>query len=144
MDKTPNSIRVRKAFDNAFTVLREETESVADALGFIRPGVSLSEVIAIEVRRAEGGWKQKKFARLPDTMRARVRCAEIIEGLEHVHERPGGKQRWGGFKNQIAMACCQIDELLLRQLPIALGRTVAPRGENPEAATQDADAQGGR
>jgi hypothetical protein len=139
MDKTPNSIRVMKAFDKAFAVLREEIEAAADALGFIRPGVSLSEVIAIEVRRAEGGWKQKKYLRLPDAIRARVRCAEILEYLlEHVHERPGGKQCWGGFRNQIMLAGCQIDELLLRQLPIALGRTVAPdadqRVENREVA----------
>ena len=32
--ETANSIRVMKAFDEAFTVLREETESVAALLGF--------------------------------------------------------------------------------------------------------------
>jgi hypothetical protein len=121
--KTPSANRVSKAFDEAFAVLREETESVAAKLGFMRPGATLSEVLDVELRRSVGGWKRKQQSRLPPPIRARIRCAEILEFLVRVIEKPGGRRMW--FKVQLMLASNQID-ILHDHLAIALGATVAP------------------
>ena len=123
--KTTNANRVSKAFDGAFAILREETESVAARLGFMRPGATLSEVLDIELRRSIGGWKQKHFGRLPPPLRARIRCAEILEFLVGAIEESGGRRGFGNGRFELMLACNQID-ILHDHLAIALSGTIAP------------------